>query len=231
MHLRLLSRRARALVAVAVVALGVGAAGCGPDSLATPPPSPTVCDAPAGSWYAHVPVMGPCSRMSVPQVVDWWNSKSRPTYRAGVPIGDLVEMYLTEGQAEGVRGDVAFVQAILETGWFSFPGRVPPEANNFAGLGATDGTSAYATFADARTGVRAHIQHLRAYADPTATSCTVPPLRNSCVDPRFDLVSPKGKAPTWNQFGNGVWATDPSYASKILDLYTNLLGSAGLWLG
>ena len=54
---------------------------------------------------------------------------------------------------------------------------------------------------------------------------------NSCVDPRFDLVSPKGKAPTWNQFGNGVWATDPGYASKVLDLYTNLLGSAGLWLG
>src|SRR5262245_35787083 len=228
MHLRLLSRRARALLAVAVVAIGIVAAGCEPDP---PPPPPTVCDAPAGSWYAHVPVMGPCSRMTAQQIVDWWNSKSRPTYRAGVPIEDLVDMYLAEGEAEGVRGDLAFVQSIIETGWFSFPGRVPPEANNFAGLGATDGTSAYATFADARTGVRAQIQHLRAYADPTATSCTVPPLRNSCVDPRFDLVSPKGKAPAWNQFGNGVWATDPAYASKVLTLYTNLLGSVGLWLG
>jgi hypothetical protein len=231
MHLRISSRRARALFAVAVVALAVGAAACGPDSLANAPPQPNVCDAPAGSWYGYVPVMGPCARMSVQQVVDWWSSKSRPTYRASVPIESLVEMYLAEGQAEGVRGDLAFVQSILETGWFSFPGRVPPEANNFAGLGATDGTSAYATFADARTGVRAQIQHLRAYADATATSCTVPPLHHDCVDPRFDLVSPKGKAPTWNQFGNGVWATDPTYSAKVLDLYTNLLESVGLWLG
>ena len=102
-------------------------------------------------------------------------------------------MYLEEGQAEGVRGDIAFVQSIIETGWFSFGGRVPPDANNFSGLGATDGTSSYATFADARTGVRAQIQHLRAYADATATSCTQPPLHNDCVDPRFNLVSAEGQ--------------------------------------
>jgi len=30
---------------------------------------------------------------------------------------------------------------------------------------------------------------------------------------------PKGKATTWNQMGNGNWATDPVYASKILTLY------------
>jgi hypothetical protein len=228
MQLRSLSRRSRALLAAAVVAMGIVAAGCVPDP--PPPPGPAVCGAPAGSNAYAVAVMGPCSRLSVQQIVDWWNAQGRPTYRASVPIDQLVTLYLEEGQAEGVRGDVAFVQSIIETGWFSFSGRVPPSANNFSGLGATDGTTLYAVFADARTGVRAQIQHLRAYADATATSCTMPPLHNGCVDPRFNLVSPKGKAPNWNQFGGGVWATDPTYASKVLNIYTSLLNSAGLGL-
>lgn len=176
--------------------------------------------------------MGACSRLSVDQIVAWFERyPGRPASRLQMPVRDLVTIYLEEGQAEGVRGDVAFVQAIVETGWFSFPGRVPPEANNFAGIGATDGTSAYATFPDVRTGVRAQIQHLRAYADATATACAVPPLHRPCVDPRFHLVHPKGKAPTWNQFGGGIWATDPGYAAKVLGRYEELLASAGLTLG
>ena len=59
--------------------------------------------------------------------------------------------------------------------------------------------------------------------DAGATACTVPPLHNPCVDPRFDLVSPKGKAPTWNQMGNGNWATSTTYASSILKLYNEAL--------
>ena len=99
--------------------------------------------------------------------------------------------------------------------------------NNFAGIGATDTNPNPAQFPDARTGVRAQIQHLRAYADPTATSCTVPPLRQPCVDPRFNLVTPKGRAPTWNEFGNGNWATATTYSTTILTLFTELLAFAG----
>jgi len=75
--------------------------------------------------------------------------------------------------------------------------------------------------------VRAQIQHLIAYADPNAR-CTVPPLHNACVDPRFDLVSPKGKATSWNQMGNGNWATDPNYASKVIAIYNRIRVYAGL---
>jgi hypothetical protein len=174
--------------------------------------------------------MGACSQLSVDQIVAWWKAQTRPTYRATVPIDQLVTMYVEEGADEGVRGDIAFVQGIIETGWFSFGGRVPPEANNFAGIGATDGTTSYVVFAEARIGVRAQIQHLRAYADASATSCTVPPLHHGCVDPRFDLVSPKGKAPLWNNFGSGIWATDPTYATKLLNLYQKLLNYSGLAL-
>ncbi|MEX0836093.1 MAG: S-layer homology domain-containing protein [Nitriliruptor sp.] len=67
--------------------------------------------------------------------------------------------------------------------------------------------------------VRAQTQHLRAYADPTVT---VANLANPLESPRFHLVSPKGKAPTWERMGSGNWATDPNYGTKILSLYASM---------
>jgi hypothetical protein len=234
-------RRPRTLLAVGVLALAVLGAGCIPDP---PPPAPgEVCDPPATSTATAVSVMGRCPRLSVDQIVAWFEGvPGRPGYLASVPIHDLVTIYVEEGNAEGVRGDLAFAQAIIETGYFS--STIAQTKNNFAGIGAvdTDPLGGAATFPDARTGVRAQIQHLRAYADPTASTCAVPPLHNACVDPRFNLVSPKGKAPTWNQFGHGIWATDPTYASKIVGratdptldpykgVYTKMLEKYGLTL-
>jgi len=198
----------RTLVAAALGLLA--ACGSRPGSPTAPTPGP-----------ATVPIMG-ASRLSAQQLVAWFNGRQpRPpgTYAATVPLEALVLYYIEEGAAEGVTGDVAFVQSVVETGWFRFAGVVPASANNFAGLGATDSSPSPAIFPDARTGVRAQIQHLRAYADPSALTCTVPPLHHPCVDPRFALVSPKGKAPTWNQMGNGNWASASTYASSILALY------------
>jgi hypothetical protein len=84
------------------------------------------------------------------------------------------------------------------------------------------------SFPDADTGVRAQIQHLRAYADASATSCTQPPLATPCADPVFDFVSPKGKAPNWNAMGNGNWASAPNYAATVLDVYNQMRAYAGL---
>ena len=233
-------RHPRTLLAVGVLALAVLGAGCIPDP---PPPAPgEVCDPPATSTATAVSVMGRCPRLSVDQMVAWFDSVPKGgtwSYKASVPLHDLVTMYVEEGNAEGVRGDLAFAQAIIETGYFSSV--IAQTKNNFAGIGACDVASActVATFPDARTGVRAQIQHLRAYADPTASVAT---LHNPMVDPRFDLVSPKGKAPTWNQFGHGIWATDPTYASKIVGratdptldpykgVYTKMLEKYGLTL-
>ena len=41
-------------------------------------------------------------------------------------------------------------------------------------------------------------------------------------------MSPKGKAPTWNQMGNGNWATSTTYATTILNLYSQALQYNGL---
>jgi hypothetical protein len=165
------------------------------------------------------------ARLTAAQLVAWFNAKQPATgsFAATVPVATLAQYFVEEGAAEGVGGDVAFVQSVVETGWFRFAGLVRASANNFAGIGATDTDPAPATFPDARTGVRAQIQHLRAYGDPAAITCTVPPLANPCVDPRFQLVTPKGKAPTWNQMGNGNWASASTYSSSILGLYSEAL--------
>lgn len=205
-------RGARVLAAVVV-----GAAAL----VACRPPTSTV--APVGT----VPVMG-AARLTPAQLSAWFVAKMPPGYRATVDVATLATLFVSEGAAEGVRGDLAFIQGIVETGWYRFTGSVPPTHNNFAGIGATDSGGAPAAFPDARTGVRAQIQHLRAYADATATTCTVPPLANPCVDPRFHLVSPKGKAPTWNQMGNGNWASSSTYSTTILTLYSQALAYNGL---
>ena len=169
--------------------------------------------------------MGP-SRLTATQIVSWVEGRrSQPsgTYAASVPLPTLVSLYIEEGALEGVTGDVAFVQSIIETGWFRFGGLVSPGMNNFAGIGATDSGGVPASFPDARTGVRAQIQHLRAYADATALTCTVPPLSAPCVDPRFHLVLPKGKAPTWNSLGSGNWASAAGYGSNIISLFQDAL--------
>ena len=104
-----------------------------------------------------VSIMGP-SRLTAGQLAAWFNGRQGAVtggYRAPVPVETLAAYYVEEGAAEGVTGDVAFVQAIVETGWFRFAGLVRPEDNNFAGIGATGTGASPASFPDARTGVRA----------------------------------------------------------------------------
>jgi hypothetical protein len=209
-----LARARRILAAwLGTVAMVTVACGSKPAVPRAPTPDTTVA------------IMGP-ARLDARQLAAWINGRQpRPAggYSASVNVETLTQYYIEEGEDEGVTGDVAFAQAVLETGWFRFTGTVPASANNFAGIGAADVNPGPAVFADARTGVRAHIQHLRAYADPTATACATPPLRNPCVDPRFHLVAPKGRAPTWNHLGNGNWASADGYGAKILVLYHEAL--------
>lgn len=108
----------------------------------------------------------------------------------------LADIFIEEGKKEGVRGDGAFCQSLIETGYFKFGGDVHPDQHNYAGLGATGGVPGL-SFTDNRTGVRAQIQHLKAYASTEA-------LRQECVDPRYKYVK-KGCAPTFEQL-SGKWA-------------------------
>lgn len=176
----------------------------------------------AGATTTATPVMGPSS-VTASNLAAWYRSKSK-TNGATVGIDTLARFFIEEGAAEGVAGDVAFAQSIVETGYFGFSSRVPGSFNNFSGLGAVDGGSGAEAFPDARTGVRAQIQHLRAYADPTVTTSN---LAYPLVNPRFRFVLPKGKAPLWEQFGNGIWASSSTYATLILGVHRQIVAFAG----
>ena len=121
----------------------------------------------------------------------------------------------------GVRADIAFAQSMLETGGFSFPagGQVRGTDNNFAGMGACDSCNGGLRFPDARTGVRAQLQQLRVYADPTLTNSMLNP---PAVNPKLDRHHLKGKVPTWGGL-TGTWATARTYGDRILGIYAEIL--------
>ncbi|HEY9875640.1 MAG TPA: N-acetylmuramoyl-L-alanine amidase [Candidatus Obscuribacterales bacterium] len=132
---------------------------------------------------------------------------------------DLPKLYREEAAIEGVNYDVAFCQMCVETGFLRFAGDIKPNQNNFAGLGAVGGGAESATFPSARIGVRAHIQHLKAYA-------SLEPLVQELVDPRFRFVT-RGIAPLVGQL-SGRWAADLQYGDKILSNIRRLYESANL---
>ena len=132
---------------------------------------------------------------------------------------DLHKIYRQEGVIEGVNYDIAFCQMCVETSFLQFGGDIKASQNNFAGIGAIGGDSAGAAFPSARIGVRAQIQHLKAYASKE-------PLVQELVDPRFRFVS-RGSAVLVDQL-SGRWAADPNYGKKILAMVRRLYESAKL---
>ena len=117
------------------------------------------------------------------------------------------QFYVEFGRMLGIRGDIAFAQAVLETGFFRY---IPIEQNNFAGIGAVGGGE-LGHFFSSPEGVRAQIEHLWAYA-------TKQPLPIQPVDPRFYMVR-RGCAPTWEALG-GKWAV-PGYNPHLFDNFAD----------
>ena len=140
-------------------------------------------------------------------------------------IKDFCQIYIDECKIEGVKAEVAFAQAMMETGFLRFGGDVKKEQYNFAGLGATGGGNPGNSFSSIRIGIRAQIQHLKAYASKEN-------LKQECVDERYKYVT-KGVAPyvEWlgqkeNPTGAG-WATAVNYGYNIVNLYiTPLLNTS-----
>ena len=77
--------------------------------------------------------------LTAPQMAGWFATTGRQA-RLGVGVLDLATMFVEEGAREGVRGDIAFAQSIVETGYFGFSPSVPPDTHNYSGIGATGGT-------------------------------------------------------------------------------------------
>lgn len=148
--------------------------------------------------------------------------KHNPNPKLNVSPQELVSYYYEEGSRTGIRPDIAFAQALKETGYFRYGGTVIPAQNNYCGLGTTSATVQGAYFATPRLGVKAHIQHLLAYA-------SVEPPQDNIVDPRYELVRRSYGSNTLTQWKdlNGRWAVPGvGYGQSILeDYYQGILNS------
>ena len=170
------------------------------------------------------PIMG-TPAVSVSQMISYFKQKMQPypsdALRKGgaSTIKEFCQIVYDESIAEGVKPEVVFAQAMLETGYLQFGHDVKIEQFNFCGMGATGGVPGN-SFPDIRTGIRAQVQHLKCYA-------TDKPLNNSNVDPRW-WSELRNKAPyvEWlsipnNPFGRG-WAADPEYGVKLLNMISDI---------
>lgn len=145
--------------------------------------------------------------------------RNNPRPNLKVSAEEIVAYYYEEGRREGIRPDVAFCQALKETGFFRYGGDVVPEQNNYCGLGTTGGGVRGEYFSTPQLGVRAHIQHLLAYSSTRRPTMPV-------VDPRYGLVRQaygSRTLGTWQDL-NGRWAVPGRYyGQEILSMFRDVL--------
>ena len=172
------------------------------------------------------PIMGESST-TVAKMVSWFEARGgvypKKTYSkyGASTLKEFCKIVYDEAKAEGVKAEVLFAQICKETGFLRFGGDVKKEQCNFGGIGATGGGAKGATFPDVRTGIRAQVQHLKAYGSDE-------PLKKECVDPRFQYVKRCSAIYVeWlgireNPTGAG-WATGKNYGYSLRDDYIKSL--------
>jgi hypothetical protein len=169
---------------------------------------PAVLRGAASDW--SLPIAGQ-SVFTATELAQWFVQRGFPS-RARAPITDLAKYYIDEGRDQGIRGDMAVAQSVLETG--SFTNRDTIALNNFAGIGHCDSCASGFAFATPQLGVRAQIQLLADYTQRNVK------LAHPLVDRR--LHGPSGCCQTWWQLTH-TWATAGNYGPKIMGIYREML--------
>ena len=184
----------------------------------TPPPTSFSPENPVVLPSASADLQGLSIRgpgvLTAAQIAGWYRSVAHSNITGISPL-QLADLYLDEGAAEGVRGDIAFAQAMIETGGFS----ITSGTDNFAGIGACDSCVRGYSFPSVRLGVRAQIELLKAYADPFFTQETT---ARPAAYTGIDTLSVRGKEPTWDSL-SGVWSSGTSYGQDILAVYQSMV--------
>ena len=138
-------------------------------------------------------------------------------YGGATTIREFCEIIYEEATDENIKPEVVFGQAMKETGYLQFGGDVQIEQFNFAGLGATGNGVHGNSFANIREGIRAQVQHLKAYASKDS-------LNHDCVDVRFGYVN-RGSAPYVEWLGikenpnKAGWAASSEYGIDLVEKY------------
>lgn len=149
------------------------------------------------------------------QLASWFSFEGYADLTAA-PVRQLAAWYVDDGRREGVRGDVAFAQAVLETGGFSSPDAV--ELNNYAGIGHCDTCASGWTFPSPHDGVDGQLELLQIFSGGSAPDPMAPVL--AALVPAQEAR--RGCCSSWQSL-TGIWATDPTYGSQILGIYQQML--------
>jgi hypothetical protein len=160
------------------------------------------------------------SALTASQLAAWFSWEGYTDFTSA-RIDQLAAWYTQAGAEERVRGDVAFAQAILETGGFS--SRDAVDLNNYAGIGHCDSCSSGWQFPSPNGGVVGQTQLLRIFATTAAPPAGAPGpvLPSLTVSQQHEA----GCCPSVESL-TGVWATDPTYGAQILGLYQQMLDFA-----
>ena len=149
------------------------------------------------------------AQISVEQAQAWARSKG-----ATDKFINIAPTYWYYGSITGIRPEVLYAQAALETGYGQYNGVVSEDMNNWAGIKVygrnDDAKDAHESFATPEEGVRAHFNHMAAYVgiEPVGE----PHGRYYSVK----SMSWAGTVRTLEEL-SGKWCPDPEYAQKILD--------------
>ena len=172
-------------------------------SCQSPSPQPILRAVKYDIPYGSIPI-ATIGRAQVNQLISFF-TETNPRVDINY-LKKIILIYINEAEAEGINSDVAFCQMVHETNYLRFDGDVKAWQNNFGGIGATGKGEPGESFSSVEIGIRAHIQHLKAYANAQ-------PLRKKLVDPRFYRVR-RARAPYVEDL-TGLWATDPQYGLKL----------------
>ncbi|HSW36709.1 MAG TPA: N-acetylmuramoyl-L-alanine amidase [Candidatus Limnocylindrales bacterium] len=128
---------------------------------------------------------------------------------------DIASLYWEFGIATGMRPEVLYAQAAVETDFGRFNGRVPSHFNNWAGIkiatASGDEPGDHEVFPNPADGVRAHFNHMAAYVG-------LAPLGEPHA--RFHVVARQNWAGTVRHVEelSGRWTPLPTYHVYILTL-------------
>ncbi len=156
-------------------------------------------------------IAGPNS-LTQAQISAWYHGLGKGNGNLnGVSVDQVIGYYLTEGSAQGIRGDFAFAQACWETGYFTSP---DTSLNNYAGIGHPVSAPSGLDFASPQIGVRAQIQLLaKAVAGNNVT----------LAEPNVGVNWESRQVTTVGGL-SGNWAQDPNYATELIDVFNSMVG-------
>jgi cell wall-associated NlpC family hydrolase len=155
------------------------------------------------------------SSLTASQIQAWYTGGHHGNGNLNTTAGTLIGYYVTEGNAQGVRGDVAFAQACLETNYFQ---NQDTYLNNYAGIGHPVSAPEGLDFASPQIGVRAQIQLLAKVVSGNNVKLVYP-----------DVAPSWGGKQTSTWAGMSAnWAQDTNYASKVISIYNAMLGATPL---